>query len=408
MNNKFIGIAAIALVLLVVVAPQQATAKPAVCGDLFCDPGECGACPGDCNPVLCPSPTPTATPTPSPTISPTPSGSPTPTPTGTPFPTPSPTPDICVLCQTQGYGLPCPGYCGGGVCVPIECKFNSDCLPGWECLQIYSVQCPVGLQNRCPTGRVCVPPAPTPSPVPTATPVPSPTPRPKPTPTIAPTPSVEPFCGDAICSAGESCASCATDCGRCSQKDICGDGICGLTEDQKTCPADCAGPTITPGPSATPAPTPIFITPAPTATPIGGGGTTPTPTPVPTATPIAIGCGDGICSATIAIDGAVGGISSSKVSVGETCSSCPADCGVCVTPAPTATPTPLPTEVIVTAVPIGGSVPVITPTPVPTATPAGGIDAAQGGNQATGFSLNRDAITPFFRAMACRFIGLGC
>jgi len=70
-------------------------------------------------------------------------------------------------------------------------------------------------------------------------------------------------CGDGICGDGESCTNCVDDCGPCVGE--CGDGVCNPAEDetQITCPADCGG------------------------------------------------CGDGGCSGD------------------ETCSTCPQDCGPC-------------------------------------------------------------------------------
>lgn len=44
-------------------------------------------------------------------------------------------------------------------------------------------------------------------------------------------------CGDAVCSATETCQSCMADCGPCASP--CGDGVCGGGESCQTCPADC-------------------------------------------------------------------------------------------------------------------------------------------------------------------------
>jgi len=49
----------------------------------------------------------------------------------------------------------------------------------------------------------------------TSTPTPEPTPEPEPTPSPTPTPEPTPYCGDNSCSNGETCSSCATDCGLC-------------------------------------------------------------------------------------------------------------------------------------------------------------------------------------------------
>lgn len=43
-------------------------------------------------------------------------------------------------------------------------------------------------------------------------------------------------CGNGLCSAGESCSSCSTDCGPCP---VCGDGFCGPAENCYTCDLDC-------------------------------------------------------------------------------------------------------------------------------------------------------------------------
>jgi hypothetical protein len=78
-----------------------------------------------------------------------------------------------------------------------------------------------------------------------------------------------PVCGDAVCDPEEDCESCEEDCGECVP--ICGDEVCDGEEDNATCPEDCP-PT---GPY----------------------------------------CGDTVCNSD----------------VGETCSSCPGDCGACST-----------------------------------------------------------------------------
>ena len=74
-----------------------------------------------------------------------------------------------------------------------------------------------------------------------------------------------PFCGDAVCDAGDTCANCAADCGTCVP--VCGDGACDAGEDCSSCAADCGA-----------------------------------------CAPV---CGDGTCDA------------------GEDCSSCAADCSAC-------------------------------------------------------------------------------
>ncbi len=71
-------------------------------------------------------------------------------------------------------------------------------------------------------------------------------------------------CGNATCEASETCVSCEADCGACA--DTCGDATCQASETCQSCPQDC-------GACAT--------------------------------------CGDGTCNA------------------GETCTTCPGDCGMC-------------------------------------------------------------------------------
>ncbi len=47
-------------------------------------------------------------------------------------------------------------------------------------------------------------------------------------------------CGDGTCGVGESCGTCAQDCGRCQEgDDVCGDFVCGPVEDCGSCPSDC-------------------------------------------------------------------------------------------------------------------------------------------------------------------------
>ncbi|MBS3076201.1 hypothetical protein J4481_00470 [Candidatus Pacearchaeota archaeon] len=56
----------------------------------------------------------------------------------------------------------------------------------------------------------------------------------------------EDFCGDFVCEAGESCSSCAQDCGSCFSgggsnvyASECGDAFCDIDETSDTCPEDC-------------------------------------------------------------------------------------------------------------------------------------------------------------------------
>lgn len=47
-------------------------------------------------------------------------------------------------------------------------------------------------------------------------------------------------CGNAVCDAGESCVTCAGDCGPCRER--CGDFTCSAGETEETCPGDCGMP----------------------------------------------------------------------------------------------------------------------------------------------------------------------
>ena len=80
--------------------------------------------------------------------------------------------------------------------------------------------------------------------------------------------------------------------------------------------------------------------------------------------------------------GALGGGGVITKTYSESCSTCSLDCGLCVT-----------------ITPLGSAIPI--------ATESVESDDLSGGST-TGFSFGRDAITPFLRAMSCRFLGLGC
>ncbi|PNH00156.1 Pro-cathepsin H, partial [Tetrabaena socialis] len=121
-------------------------------------------------------------------------------------------------------------------------------------------------------------PAPTPAPTRTPAPMPTPTPAPAHTPAPTPSPSPSPFSahssssrGDGVCSFGEGCSNCPSDCGACA---VCGDGVCSGGETCSTCLSDCG---------------------------------------VKQADGSKTCCGDGMCGA------------------GESCGSCPSDCGACPT-----------------------------------------------------------------------------
>jgi hypothetical protein len=106
-------------------------------------------------------------------------------------------------------------------------------------------------------------------------------------------------CGDTVCSAAESCLTCAADCGACPA--ACGNGACEVSESCTTCPYDCGA----------------------------------------CADPRYNRCGDGSCHAwagencsNCAADcGACpAGCGTGGCTGGETCSTCPLDCGPCATP----------------------------------------------------------------------------
>lgn len=107
----------------------------------------------------------------------------------------------------------------------------------------------------------------------------------------APSPSPAPaVCGNGACEAGETCSSCAADCGACP---ICGDRVCNGAETCATCPGDC-GSCCGNGKCES------------------GYGET--------CTSCALDCGacpvcdnNGVCN----------------IAGGESCSNCPGDCGVC-------------------------------------------------------------------------------
>jgi hypothetical protein len=48
-----------------------------------------------------------------------------------------------------------------------------------------------------------------------------------------------PVCGDGQCNGGETCSTCATDCGACPPPPVCGDGVCQPSENCSSCATDC-------------------------------------------------------------------------------------------------------------------------------------------------------------------------
>ncbi len=97
-------------------------------------------------------------------------------------------------------------------------------------------------------------------------------------------------CGDGLCTVGETCTSCATDCGACPAR--CGDGACQSSENCTSCPGDCGACPASCGDGT-----------------CAGSETCATCTPDCGACPPR--CGDGTCNGT------------------DTCSNCPGDCGAC-------------------------------------------------------------------------------
>lgn len=111
------------------------------------------------------------------------------------------------------------------------------------------------------------------------------------------TPSGGARCGDGTCGGSESCTSCASDCGRCTDPGAtCGDGTCDATEDCSSCVGDCGVCAATCGDGQC----------------AGGETCTTCPSECGACMPDAPVCGDGACTG------------------GETCTSCESDCGVCL------------------------------------------------------------------------------
>ena len=125
-------------------------------------------------------------------------------------------------------------------------------------------------------------------------------------------PDFAPYCGDGLCSAGETCGTCSADCGLCMG---CGDGVCGAGETCQSCPQDC------------------FVCPN-----CGNGFCDQGETCANCAPDcgLCLGCGNTRCDPpkedcfTCADDcGMCMGCGDGKCLAPETCASCPGDCGVC-------------------------------------------------------------------------------
>jgi hypothetical protein len=129
----------------------------------------------------------------------------------------------------------------------------------------------------------------------------------------APEGSPPPTCGDGKCDDGETCSTCALDCGACS---TCGDGKCESGETCSNCPMDC-GDCAKCGDGLCTAPEENCQNCAPDcgACPGCGDGTCTPPNETCFSCPKdcgnCTGCGDGMCESN------------------ETCASCPQDCGSC-------------------------------------------------------------------------------
>lgn len=120
-------------------------------------------------------------------------------------------------------------------------------------------------------------------------------------------------CGNSKCDNGETCSSCAKDCGKCSAK--CGDGTCSSDEHCKSCPADCGRCAAGCG-DGTCASTEDCSTCQPDCGKCSSGR-----------------CGDGKCNSGETVSNcpvdcsSSGGCGDGKCDSGETATSCPKDCG---------------------------------------------------------------------------------
>lgn len=147
-----------------------------------------------------------------------------------------------------------------------------------------------------------------------------------------------PTCGDRICDPeiGETCTTCSADCGPCPV--VCGNGTCETGEDFVSCAADC--PTLFCGPNL-PCPEGFFCIGDPPLQICARADAVPN---CPLLGEIAVSCltgGQGVCESIAALVGAStcnGTCCEPPVcgdgpcDSGETCSSCPADCGPCPPP----------------------------------------------------------------------------
>jgi hypothetical protein len=124
--------------------------------------------------------------------------------------------------------------------------------------------------------------------------------------------SLPPGCGDGVCSAGETCATCSVDCGLCK---TCGNHTCDSGETCASCPEDCGtcatcGDGLCNGDETCESCAPDCGT-----CPGCGDGKCQSPKEDCFSCPLdcgkCAGCGDGLCNGD------------------ETCASCAQDCGVC-------------------------------------------------------------------------------
>jgi len=123
-------------------------------------------------------------------------------------------------------------------------------------------------------------------------------------------------CGDGSCNGSETCTSCELDCGACTE--VCGDGTCNLSESCQNCPQDCGqcngaqcgSNGCETGENCTSCPQDCGQCPASCGDHTCNGGETCTSCPGDCGV-CPPSCGDLLCNGS------------------ETCDSCPGDCGTC-------------------------------------------------------------------------------
>ena len=151
--------------------------------------------------------------------------------------------------------------------------------------------------------------------------------------------SLPPGCGDGVCSATETCATCSVDCGLCK---TCGDHVCQPTESCSSCPEDCGVCTTCGDGFCNGAETCETCAPDCGACPGCGDGKCQAPKEDCFSCPgdcgKCKGCGDGLCQppetcASCEFDCGVCAVCGNAKCEGpyETCVNCPQDCGACET-----------------------------------------------------------------------------